>query len=69
MIDYYDPQTGFTAMERGTGWSAAIVAEMMAHGQTPRGAGGVEVMVPAQPYVEQLRRRGISVTQKVEFKD
>jgi lysine 6-dehydrogenase len=69
MIDYYDPKTGFTAMERGTGWSAAIVAEMMARGQTPRGAGGVEVMVPAQAYVEQLRRRGISVTQKVEFED
>jgi lysine 6-dehydrogenase len=69
MIDYYDPNTGFTAMERGTGWSAAIVAEMMARGQTPRGAGGVELMVPAQPYVEQLRRRGISVTQKVEFED
>lgn len=69
MIDYYDPETGFTAMERGTGWSAAIVAEMMAHGQTPRGAGGVEVMVPAQPFVEQLRRRGISVAQKVEFRD
>jgi lysine 6-dehydrogenase len=69
MIDYYDPESGFTAMERGTGWSAAIVAEMMARGQTPRGAGGVEVMVPAQPFVEQLRQRGISVTQKVEFKD
>jgi lysine 6-dehydrogenase len=68
MIDYYDPETGFTAMERGTGWSAAIVAEMMARGQTPRGAGGVEVMVPAQPFVEQLRQRGISVAQKVEFK-
>jgi lysine 6-dehydrogenase len=67
MIDYYDPETGFTAMERGTGWSAAIVAEMMARGQTPRGAGGVEVMVPAQPFVEQLRRRGISVTQQVGF--
>jgi lysine 6-dehydrogenase len=69
MIDYYDPKTGFTAMERGTGWSAAVVAEMMARGRTPRGAGGVEVMVPAQPFVEQLRQRGISVTQKVEFKD
>ncbi len=69
MIDYYDPETGFTAMERGTGWSAAIVAEMMARGQTPRGAGGVETMVPAQPFVEQLRWRGISVTQKVEFED
>lgn len=42
MIDYFDEATGFTSMERGTGWSAAIVAEMMARGQTPRGAGGVE---------------------------
>ena len=30
MIDYFDDETGFTAMERGTGWSAAIVAQMMA---------------------------------------
>ncbi len=63
MIDYYDEATGFTAMERATGWSAAIVAEMMARGQTPRGAGGVETMVPARPFVEELRRRGISVTE------
>ena len=67
VIDYYDPQTGFTAMERGTGWSAAIVAGMMARGQTPRGAGGVEKMVPAGPFVEALQERGIPVTQKVSY--
>jgi saccharopine dehydrogenase-like NADP-dependent oxidoreductase len=49
----------FTAMERATGWSAAIVAEMMAHGRTPRGAGGVETFVPARPFVEEMRRRGL----------
>ncbi len=65
IIDHFDPQTGFSAMERCTGWSAAIVAEMMARGQTPRGAGGVEKMVPARPYVEELRRRGIRVTEQV----
>ena len=65
MIDYYDKETGFSAMERGTGWSAAIVAEMMARGETPRGAGGVEVMVPAKPFVEALRTRGINVTEEV----
>ncbi len=65
VIDYFDEETGFTAMERGTGWSAAIVAEMMARGQTPRGAGGVETQVPARPFVEELRRRGINVTEKV----
>jgi lysine 6-dehydrogenase len=65
MIDYFDQATGFSAMERGTGWSAAIVAEMMARGETPRGAGGVESMVPAAPFVEALRTRGIRVTETV----
>ncbi len=55
-------------MERCTGWSAAIVAEMMAREQTPRGAGGVETQVPARPFVEGLRRRGISVTEQVKVK-
>jgi lysine 6-dehydrogenase len=67
MIDRYDEATGFTAMERGTGWSAAIVAEMMARGETPRGAGGVETQVPAKPFVEALRQRGINVTEQVTF--
>ena len=65
MIDYFDDATGFSAMERGTGWSAAIVAEMMARGETPRGAGGVEKMVPARPFVQALRQRGIQVTERV----
>jgi lysine 6-dehydrogenase len=68
MIDYFDDETGFTAMERGTGWSAAVVAEMTARGQTPRGAGGVESMVPARPFVEELERRGLKVSEKVTFK-
>ena len=65
MIDHYDEETGFTAMERGTGWSAAIVAEMMAGGETPLGAGGVETQVPAKLFVEALRQRGMSVTEQV----
>jgi lysine 6-dehydrogenase len=65
VIDYPDEETGFTAMERCTGWSAAIVAEMMARGQIPPGAGGVETKVPAGPFVEELRRRGIEVTERV----
>jgi len=69
VIDRFDEATGFTAMERGTGWSAAIVADMMARGQTPRGAGGVERMVPAAPFVEALRLRGIPVSEKIEFND
>ncbi|MCX8068829.1 MAG: saccharopine dehydrogenase NADP-binding domain-containing protein [Anaerolineae bacterium] len=66
LIDDYDEATGFTAMERTTGWSAAIVAEMMARGDTPRGAGGVETFVPARPFVAELRRRGLPVTEVVK---
>jgi lysine 6-dehydrogenase len=65
LIDYYDETTGFTAMERSTGWSAAIVAEMMAHGQTQRGAGGVETFVPSALFVAALRQRGFQVTERV----
>lgn len=65
LIDHFDESTGFTAMERTTGWSAAIVAEMMARGQTPHGAAGVETQVPAQIYVDELRRRGLNIDESI----
>ena len=68
LIDYFDQETGFTAMERCSGWSAAIVLEMAAKGQTLRGAGGVEVMVPSRPFVEALNLRGLKVTEEVSIK-
>lgn len=66
LVDYYDETTGFTAMERTTGWDAAIILAMAARGQTPRGAGGVETFVPAGPFVDELCRRGFQITQRVE---
>jgi lysine 6-dehydrogenase len=66
LVDRYDEKTGFTAMERTTGWDAAIVAEMMAHGLTPRGAGGVETFVPAVPFMNELRRRDFHIKEIVE---
>ena len=66
LVDRFDEKTGFTAMERTTGWDAAIVAEMMAHGLTPRGAGGVETFVPADLFMKELRRRGFNIKETVE---
>lgn len=66
LIDYYDPATGFTAMERVTGWDAAIVLEMAARGQTPHGAGGVESLIPQGPFMEQLCMRGFNISERVE---
>ena len=65
LIDYYDEETGFTAMERTTGWDGAIVAGMMARGQTPRGAVSLELAVPAELFVQELARRGIEVQTRI----
>jgi lysine 6-dehydrogenase len=65
LVDRFDEATGFTAMERTTGWSAAIVAEMMARGDTPPGAGAVETSVPPVPFVDELHRRGFNLTASV----
>ncbi|MGD8625813.1 MAG: saccharopine dehydrogenase C-terminal domain-containing protein [Anaerolineae bacterium] len=67
LIDFYDEETGFTAMERTTGWDAAIVAGMMARGQTPRGAVPVELAVPPEAFVQELARRGIEVKTERTF--
>lgn len=66
LVDYFDEQTGFTAMERTTGWNAAIVAGMMARGLTPRGAGGVESFVPARLFMQELHKRGFNIKQEVK---
>lgn len=63
MIDRYDPVTGFTAMERSTGWDGSIKAIMNAHGITPRGVNPAEVAVPGPLYVTELRKRGLSLTE------
>lgn len=68
VIDRYAEDTGFTAMERSTGWSAAIVAALMAHGETPHGSGGVEKMVPAKRFVDELVKRGIHVEREIRIK-
>jgi lysine 6-dehydrogenase len=63
LIDRFDEATGFTAMERTTGWDGSIKAIMNARGVTPRGAHPAEVAVPGPLYAEELRRRGFSLTE------
>jgi lysine 6-dehydrogenase len=65
LMDFSDKETGFTAMERTTGWDGAIVAGMMARGQTPKGAVPVELAVPPDLFVRELARRGIRVQTQV----
>ena len=61
LFDYYDETTGFTSMERTTGWHAAIMAGFMARRQTPLGGVPVELAVPGQVFVEEFRKRGFEL--------
>jgi len=63
LVDRYDEATGFTAMERTTGWDGSLKAILNARGLTPRGAHPAEIAVPGPLYAEELRRRGFSLTE------
>jgi lysine 6-dehydrogenase len=65
VIDYYDEETGFTAMERTTGWHGAMVAIMNAKDQTPRGVKPVETGVPARLFVDEMKKRGLSLREEI----
>ncbi len=63
LIDRYDEATGFTAMERTTGWDGALKAIMNAQGRTPRGVNPAELAVSGPDYAVELRKRGFSLTE------
>jgi lysine 6-dehydrogenase len=62
VIDVADTMTGFRAMERMTGFPAAIVAHMMASGQTPHGAVALELAVGGSAFVAEWRRRALPLS-------
>ena len=60
LVDYADKRSGLTAMERTTGFSAAIVALMLGRGQVEcAGAFTGENCVPTAAYISELRKRGL----------
>lgn len=63
LVDRFDAETGFTAMERTTGWDGSIKAIMNARGMTPRGVHPAELAVPGPLYVTELRRRGLQLAE------
>jgi len=65
VIDYYDPATGFTSMQRTTGWHLSIVASLMARGLTPIGSVPLELAVPGDTFVREARRRGFCISERV----
>jgi lysine 6-dehydrogenase len=63
LIDRYDPKTGFTAMQRLTGWHAAICLELAVRGRLSPGVVPVE-RVPGSLVVDEGRKRGWAFAEK-----
>jgi lysine 6-dehydrogenase len=61
LIDRYDEATGFTAMQRLTGWHASIMLIAAATGQIPPGVTSVERALPGVAVVDEVRRRGFDL--------
>jgi lysine 6-dehydrogenase len=64
LVDRYDEATGFTAMQRLTGWHAAICLELAVRGQLDRGVVAVE-RVPGALVVAEGRARGWAIRETI----
>jgi lysine 6-dehydrogenase len=62
VVDYADPRTRISAMERTTGFTLAIVGLFLGRGVIEqRGAAPSYQVIPYEPYIEELAKRGIQV--------
>ncbi|HEU4699099.1 MAG TPA: saccharopine dehydrogenase C-terminal domain-containing protein [Gemmatimonadales bacterium] len=62
LLDYYDEQHKISAMMRTTGYSLSITGQMQADGRvTEKGVHTPDEAMPFQPYVDELRKRGVKI--------
>lgn len=64
-VEYHDDATGFTAMERCTGFSAGIIAHGVATGVVPRGVVPYEQSMSGTHFVKEWLRRGMMLRETV----
>jgi len=63
-IDYFDDKTGFSAMERTTAFSAALVLEMIVNTKHAYGVCRMEETISGKTYLKELQKHGISIQKK-----
>ncbi|UCE75448.1 MAG: saccharopine dehydrogenase NADP-binding domain-containing protein [Methanomassiliicoccales archaeon] len=68
LIDHYDEDTGFTAMQRLTGWHASIVAILSAQNRIRKGVVPVET-IPGEIIVKEALRRGFSIEERTNISE
>lgn len=65
IFDRQDRETGFTSMERLTGFSTSIIAQEVAQGRVEKGAVRYENAMTGTAFLQELIKRGIDVRIKV----
>lgn len=65
LVDRYDEKTGFTAMQRLTGWHGSILLIAAVNNMVRRGAVSVELALPGRTIVTECKRRGFAMTETV----
>jgi lysine 6-dehydrogenase len=67
MLDQRDLETGLFAMNRTVGYTASIVAQMIVNGEIKKKGLLTPVRdIPYKRFLEEIRRRGITIDEKVE---
>lgn len=66
VMDFADPKTGFSAMERTTAFPAAIVLALMVQGRTPLGVVRLEEAVDPVDFVREMGRRDIPLQSSLQ---
>lgn len=61
IFDRQDEETGFTSMERLTGFSTSIIAQEVVQGNVPKGAIRYENAMTGTSFLRELKRRGIQI--------
>jgi lysine 6-dehydrogenase len=67
LIDYYDDKTGFTAMERLTGWHCSVMMAFQTNGAIKAGAVPQEVAISPRLVMDALTTRGIKHTVQIQY--
>jgi lysine 6-dehydrogenase len=66
LMVFYDPETRFLAMEQTTGFSAAVILQMLARREIKEmGVLPLETAVSAPSFVQELRRRGMDIKETI----
>jgi len=64
VVDKYDTKTHFTAMERLTGWHAAIMLEMAVRGMSKKGVLPLEKAVDPLRFLAEAKKRGFKIKEE-----